>query len=53
MVETEQDLLDAIDRLMHDRELRAARVNRGQDLFVDDAAEMLEQELHRITPTPR
>lgn len=53
VVETEQDLLDAVDRLMRDRELRAARVNGGRDLFVDDAAEMLEQELHRITPTPQ
>lgn len=45
VVETEPDLLRIIDRLVLDQDLRDERVNRGRDLFVADAATMLELQL--------
>lgn len=53
VVETEQDLLRTITALVDDHELRADRVKRGRNLFVADAAAMLEQELRRAAHIPR
>lgn len=47
VVHSETHLLRAVDRLVEDRALRRDRVERGRELFVADAASLLEGRLDR------
>lgn len=52
VVEEEAHLLSELDRLCSDRQARAARVEHGRDLFVADAADVVEEAMSPVGTVP-